>query len=132
MRIIVKKFGGTSVSDISKMKRAASHIKKSLDKGFKVAVVVSAMGKETDRLMSLSKDLAHYDKTDDLSALLSSGELVSSSLMAITLNRLNIKSKSYQGWQIPIFTDENSSNARIIDINIKLLKIILLLLIKIK
>tara|TARA_Y100001954_G_scaffold237523_1_gene301499 strand:+ start:366 stop:1592 length:1227 start_codon:yes stop_codon:yes gene_type:complete len=122
MRIIVKKFGGTSVSDISKMKRAASHIKKSLDKGFKVAVVVSAMGKETDRLMSLSKDLAHYDKTDDLSALLSSGELVSSSLMAITLNRLNIKSKSYQGWQIPIFTDENSSNARIIDINIKLLK----------
>ena len=83
MQIIVKKFGGTSLADLSRITRAISYIKKSLNSGNKVVVVVSAMGKETDRLLSLQDKLEEYRKSDDIASLLSSGEQVSSSFFQL-------------------------------------------------
>ena len=119
MQIIVKKFGGTSLADLSRITRAISYIKKSLNSGNKVVVVVSAMGKETDRLLSLQDKLEEYRKSDDIASLLSSGEQVSSSFFSIILNRNNIKGKSFQGWQLPIYTNDSFVNAMITDIEIK-------------
>ena len=82
-------------------------------------VVVSAMGKETDRLLSLTDDLDKYDRTDDLASLLSSGEQISSSLFSILLNKNNIKSKSFQGWQLPILTELSAYNAHIVNVETK-------------
>ena len=119
MKIIVNKFGGTSLSNIDRMNRAISYVKKNLKAGYKVVVVVSAMGKETDRLLSLSNNLDEYHNSDDISVLLASGEQISSSLFSILLNKQNIKGQSFQGWQLPIITMGNSSNANIKAIYIK-------------
>ncbi len=122
MKIIVKKFGGTSLADIEKIKRAISYITKTSSAGYKVVVVVSAMGKETDRLLKLSDNLNEYKLSDDLSSLLSSGEQISSSLFSIILNKQNLKGKSFQGWQVPIKTTLGPFNANIININTKKIK----------
>ena len=116
MQIIVKKFGGTSLADLSKINRAISYIKKSMDEGYKVVVVVSAMGKETNRLLSLEEKLDEYVKSDDISALLSAGEQISSSFFSIILNNRGIKGKSFQGWQLPITTGNAITNSHIQDI----------------
>ena len=122
MQIIVKKFGGTSLANSERIIRAISYIKSDLKKGNKVIVIVSAMGKETDRLLSLYEGLEEYRDTDDISALLSSGELASSAFFAIMLNKLGIKGKSYQGWQLPIITQDNNYNSLINQINVNQLK----------
>ena len=70
MQIIVKKFGGTSLADLSRITRAVSYIKRSMAAGNKVVVVVSAMGKETDRLLSLQDKLEEYRNSDDIASLL--------------------------------------------------------------
>ena len=119
MQIIVKKFGGTSLESIPRINKAISYIKKSLKAGYKIVVVVSAMGKETNRLLSLTDNLEEYNHSDDVAALLSSGELVSSAFFSILLNRNKIKGRSFQGWQIPIYTRKNFINSTIKDINIK-------------
>ncbi|MBV68504.1 MAG: aspartate kinase [Pelagibacterales bacterium] len=119
MQIIVKKFGGTSLADLSRITRAVSYIKRSMAAGNKVVVVVSAMGKETDRLLSLQDKLEEYRNSDDIASLLSSGEQVSSSFFSIILNKNKIKGKSFQGWQVPIYTNDNFINAMITDIEIK-------------
>ncbi len=119
MQIIVKKFGGTSLANLSRINRAVSFIKKSLNSGYKVVVVVSAMGKETDRLLSLQDKLEEYNKSDDIASLLSAGEQVSSSFFSIILNRNNIEGKSFQGWQVPIYTNKSFINAMITDIEVK-------------
>ena len=103
MQIIVKKFGGTSLASIPRINKAISYIKKSLKVGYKVVVVVSAMGKETDRLLSLTDNLEEYNHSDDVAALLSSGEQISSAFFSILLNRNKIEARSFQGWQIPIY-----------------------------
>ncbi len=119
MQIIVKKFGGTSLADVSRINRAISFIKKSLNNGYKVVVVVSAMGKETDRLLSLDNSLEEYKKSDDIASLMASGEQISSSFFSVLLNLNNIKGKSFQGWQVPIYTSKNYLNSSITDINTK-------------
>ena len=119
MQIIVKKFGGTSLANISRINRAVSYIKKSLSAGYRIVVVVSAMGKETDRLLSLENKLEEYSKSDDIASLLSAGEQISSSFFSIILNKNNIKGKSFQGWQLPIYTSKNFINASITNINTK-------------
>ena len=117
MNIIIKKFGGTSVSSLERIERAVSYIKKSRKLGFKVVIVVSAMGKETDRLLNLTSDLDIYEKSDDIATLLSSGEQISSALFSIILNKNNIKGKSFQGWQLPIKTSETITNSHILQID---------------
>ena len=119
MQIIVKKFGGTSLADVSRINRAISFIKKSLNNGYKIVVVVSAMGKETDRLLSLDNSLEEYKKSDDIASLMASGEQISSSFFSVLLNKNNVKGKSFQGWQVPIYTSKNYLNSSITDINTK-------------
>ncbi len=119
MKIIVKKFGGTSLSSIDRINRAISYIKKTTSEGYRVVIVVSAMGDETDRLLNLTDNLEEYRDSDDLSALLSAGEQISSSLFSIMLNKQKIQGQSFQGWQIPIYTNKGPNNAYIENIEIK-------------
>ena len=119
MKIIVKKFGGTSLSDINRINRAISYIKKTKSAGYKVVIVVSAMGKETDRLLTLTDNLEEYRESDDLSALLSAGEQISSSIFSIMLHKQKIKGQSFQGWQVPILTNLGPSNAYIENVETK-------------
>ena len=122
MNIIIKKFGGTSVSSIDRIERAISYIKKAKQSGYFVVVVVSAMGKETDRLLKLTTGLDEYKKSDDISSLLSAGEQISSSLFSILLNNNNINGRSFQGWQLPIHTDLPSYNSHILKIETQHIK----------
>ena len=113
MKLIVAKFGGTSVGTIDRIKSVATRIKKEVNNGYNVIVVVSAMAGETNRLIKLVESLTNDYRTSEYDTVISSGEQVTSGLLAIALNELGIKSKSYQGWQIPFETDNNFSKANI-------------------
>ena len=106
----VLKFGGTSVGSIERIKHAANIIKRELDQGNKLIVVVSAMAGKTNELISLSKSLSKNFIKRELDVLLSSGEQVSSALIAGALSELGIKAKSFMNWQIPILTEGDHNN----------------------
>ena len=114
--MIVTKFGGTSVGTIDRIKSVAKRIKKEVNIGYNVIVVVSAMAGETNRLIKLVETLSNDYRTSEYDTVISSGEQVTSGLLSIALNELGIKSKSYQGWQIPLETDNNFSKANIKEI----------------
>ena len=116
MKLIVTKFGGTSVGTIDRIKSVATRIKKEVNNGYNVIVVVSAMAGETNRLIKLVESLTNDYRTSEYDTVISSGEQVTSGLLAIALNELGIKSKSYQAWQIPFETDNNFSKANIKEI----------------
>ena len=116
MKLIVTKFGGTSVGTIDRIKSVAKRIKNEVNNGYNVIVVVSAMAGETNRLIKLVENLTNNYRTSEYDTVISSGEQVTSGLLAIALNELGIKSKSYQGWQIPFETDNNFSKANIKEI----------------
>ncbi len=116
MKLIVTKFGGTSVGTIDRIKSVATRIKNEVKNGYNVIVVVSAMAGETNRLIKLVENLTNDFRTSEYDTVISSGEQVTSGLLAIALNELGIKSKSYQGWQIPFKTDNNFSKANIKEI----------------
>ena len=111
MKLIVAKFGGTSVGSIDRIKSVAIRIKNEIMNGYNVIVVVSAMAGETNRLIKLVESLTNNYETSEYDAVISSGEQVTSGLLAIALNDLGVMSKSYQGWQIPFETDKNFSKA---------------------
>ncbi|MDC1096242.1 aspartate kinase [Pelagibacteraceae bacterium] len=115
MAKIVIKFGGTSVGSVEKIIAASKIVEKEYNKGNQLIVVVSAMAGRTNELISESKKISEIFNKRELDVLLASGEQVSSALMAGALNALNIKSKSWMGWQIPILTEGNN-NARIVNI----------------
>ena len=116
MKLIVTKFGGTSVGTIDRIKSVATRIKNEVNNGYNVIVVVSAMAGETNRLIKLVESLTNDYRTSEYDTVISSGEQVTSGLLAIALNELGIKSKSYQAWQIPFETDNNFSKANIKEI----------------
>ena len=116
MKLIVTKFGGTSVGTIDRIKSVAKRIKNEVNNGYNVIVVVSAMAGETNRLIKLVESLTNDYRTSEYDTVISSGEQVTSGLLAIALNELGIKSKSYQAWQIPFQTDNNFSKANIKEI----------------
>ena len=116
MKLIVTKFGGTSVGTIDRIKSVATKIKNEVNNGYNVIVVVSAMAGETNRLIKLVESLTNDYRTSEYDTVISSGEQVTSGLLAIALNELGIKSKSYQAWQIPFETDNNFSKANIKEI----------------
>ena len=118
MKKKVLKFGGTSVGSIDRIKHAAKIIKKESDIGNKIIVVVSAMVGKTNELISLSKLVSNNFTKRELDVLLSTGEQVSSALISGALNEIGIKSKSFMNWQIPILTEGDNNNARIINMNI--------------
>ena len=116
MKRLVLKFGGTSVGNIEKIQNVAKVIKKSYDKGNEIIVVVSAMSGVTNDLISKSNQInKNFDKKE-LDVLLSSGEQVTCSLLAGMLLSLGIKARSWLGWQIPIFTNDNYTSSQIIKI----------------
>ena len=117
---IVMKFGGTSMADIDKISKVADHIEREFNSSKKVAVVVSAMSGETDRLINLVDAIGKIDNSER-DAVISSGEQVSSALLALTLKARGIQARSVQGWQVPLKTDEVHGSARILDVQSKYL-----------
>lgn len=118
--IIVQKFGGTSVGSVGRILAVANIIKAAFKNEFPV-VVVSAMGKETDRLVMLAKGISKNPEKRELDALLSTGEKVSASLLAMQLNEMGIKAKSFSAAQISMKTTSQYSKAKILDINYQII-----------
>ena len=115
----VLKFGGTSVGTIERIQHVANIIKGEVEAGNKIIAVVSAMAGKTNELFNFSKNIDdNFDKRE-LDVLLSSGEQVTCALLAGALLKLKIKAKSWLNWQIPILTEGDHSNARIININVE-------------
>ena len=113
----VLKFGGTSVGSIDRIQHVAKIIEKEHKNGNQIIVVVSAMSGKTNELLSLSKNICDSFDKRELDVLLSSGEQVTSALLAGALINLKIEAKSYLNWQIPILTEGEHSNARIVNIH---------------
>jgi aspartate kinase len=119
MTKIVIKFGGSSVGSIERINAAARVVKKKIGKNNKIIVVVSAMAGKTNELVKQSEKISKKFNKRELDVLLASGEQITSALLAGALNELKIKAKSFMGWQIPILTDGDHNNSRIINMNIK-------------
>lgn len=113
MALIVQKYGGTSVGDLDRIANVARRVAKTHDRGDQVVVVVSAMAGETDRLIDMAKKIKDTPNEREMDVLMSSGEQVSIALLAMTLDSMGYKAKSYCGWQIPMFTNEAHMEARI-------------------
>lgn len=120
MALIVQKFGGTSVSDIKRIKKVARIILKEYENENKLIVVVSAMAGVTNSLINKCREVSQlnsYCNMQEYDAVISNGEDVTSGLVALELQKLGIKSRSVQAWQLPILTDEVFGNAKIQSIN---------------
>ena len=115
----ILKFGGTSVGSIERINHVAQIIKKEIEQGNQIIAVVSAMSGKTNELINLSQSIAEDFDKRELDVLLSSGEQVSCALLAGALKKINVKAKSMLNWQIPILTEGEHSNARIINMNVK-------------
>lgn len=116
MALIVQKFGGTSVGSIERIRDVAKIVKNELDNDNKVIVVASAMSGVTDHLIKLSLQVSNLETDDqrmEYDAIIATGEKVSSGILSLTLQSLGIKARSWQGWQIPILTDEFFTKGRI-------------------
>jgi len=117
MARIVMKFGGTSVADISRIRNVARHVKREVDAGHEVAVVVSAMSGKTNELVAWTREASPMHDAREYDAVVASGEQVTSGLLAIALQNIGVNARSWQGWQIPIRTDNAHGAARILDID---------------
>jgi aspartate kinase len=117
MALIVQKYGGSSVADAEKIKSVARHIVKTRDEGNQVVVVVSAMGDTTDELIKLAYQITERPADRELDVLLSTGEIVSSTLLAMALESLGCKAVSLTGAQAGIHTDSSYSRARILSVD---------------
>ena len=115
----VLKFGGTSVGTTERIQHVADIIKKEISAGNKVIAIVSAMAGKTNELIKLSDEISKEFDKRELDVLLSSGEQITCALLSAALIKIKVKAKSWLNWQIPILTDGNHSNARIININIE-------------
>jgi aspartate kinase len=117
MARLVMKFGGTSVADIDRIRNAARHVKREVDAGHEVAVVVSAMAGVTNQLVAWCETASRLFDAREYDAVVATGEEVTAGLLAIVLQDLGINARSWQGWQLPIQTSNAHSSARILDIN---------------
>ncbi len=113
MARIVQKFGGTSVADLENIRNAARLVKAEVDRGNNVAVVVSAMAGETNRLVELVGEAGALHDTREYDTVVSSGEQVTAGLLALCLHELGVAARSWLGWQVPIQTDDVHAKARI-------------------
>ena len=119
MTTIVMKFGGTSVANIDRIKNVADIIVNKKKEGFKIAVIVSAMAGVTNDLVEKSKAISSNFSNEEYDVLLSSGEQVTSALLSACLIEKGIKARSMLGWQIPIVTEGQHKNSRIVFVNSK-------------
>ncbi|MBC8269473.1 MAG: aspartate kinase [Rhodospirillaceae bacterium] len=116
MARLVLKFGGTSVGDLERIKAVAVRVKAEVEAGNEIAVVVSAMSGVTNRLVGYVEEISPLYDAREYDVVVSSGEQVTSGLLALALQELGIKARSWQGWQIPVHTDSAHAKARIISI----------------
>ena len=114
---LVMKFGGTSVANIERIRNVAAHVRREVEAGYQVAVVVSAMSGKTNELVGWCKDAAGLYDPREYDAVVASGEQVTSGLLAIALQNIGLPARSWQGWQIPITTDDAHGSARITGID---------------
>jgi aspartate kinase len=114
---LVMKFGGTSVANIERIRNVARHVKREVDAGHDVSVVVSALSGKTNELVAWCRDASPMHDAREYDAVVASGEQVTSGLLAIALQALGIQARSWQGWQIPIKTSDAHASARILDID---------------
>jgi aspartate kinase len=120
MARLVMKFGGTSVADIDRIRNVARHVKREVDAGHEIAVVVSAMSGATDQLLRWCEEALKERRIFDAreyDAVVATGEQVTAGLLAITLQDMDINARSWLGWQIPILTSNAHGSARILDVN---------------
>jgi aspartate kinase len=116
MSVVVMKFGGTSVANVERIRNVAKHVKREIDAGNKVAVVVSAMSGVTNQLVAYVREASLLHDAREYDAIVATGEQVTAGLLAIVLQSMGLKARSWQGWQIPIITDDAHGVARIKDI----------------
>ena len=117
-KLIVKKFGGTSVADIERIESVADNIELEIQRGNKVTVVLSAMGNSTDELIDMAKEISPDPDLREYDALISTGEQISVALLALALLKRGIKGKSYTAYQLGIKTNSTHSRARILDVEV--------------
>lgn len=113
MALIVMKFGGTSVGDIERIQNVAKRVKGEVDAGNQVAVVVSAMSGVTNQLVDYVNSISPLYDAREYDVVVSSGEQVTSGLLALALQNLGVSARSWQGWQLPVTTDNAHGKARI-------------------
>lgn len=116
MTLIVQKFGGTSVADPDRMKNVARHVAETREHGNQVVVVVSAMGKATDNLVELARQVSNNPQGREMDMLLTTGERISMSLLCMALNDLGCEAVSFTGSQVGIITDTSHTKAKILEI----------------
>jgi aspartate kinase len=117
MSRLVMKFGGTSVADIERIHNVARHVKREVDAGHQVAVVVSAMSGATNKLVEFCRGASVLHDAREYDTVVASGEQVTSGLLAIALQSIGVTARSWQGWQLPILTSNAHGSARILDVN---------------
>jgi aspartate kinase len=113
MAKIVMKFGGTSVANLDRIRHVAALVKREVDKGHQVAVTVSAMAGETNKLVAWTRELSPVADTAEYDVVVASGEQVSAGLTAIALQAIGVVARSWMGWQIPVRTSSLHASARI-------------------
>ncbi len=111
--VLVMKFGGTSVATVERIRNVARHVKREFDAGHDVAVVVSAMSGKTNELVAWCKEASEIHDPREYDTVVASGEQVTSGLLAICLQAIGLPARSWQGWQIPLHTDDAHGSARI-------------------
>jgi aspartate kinase len=114
--IVVQKYGGTSVGDLERIHKVASRIARTVQAGNKVAVTVSAMGRTTDGLITMAKEISSRPDRRELDMLMATGEQQSVAFLAMTLHKLGIRARSFTGQQAGFLTDSVSGEARIIEV----------------
>lgn len=122
MKMVVQKYGGTSVGDINRIKNVANRIISKKKQGYRVVVVVSAMGDNTDKLLKLAHDISPNPPKREIDMLISTGEQVSIALLSMALNSMDCKAVSLTGAQVGIKTAGKHTNSRIIQIDDNIIK----------
>jgi aspartate kinase len=112
MRLVMK-FGGTSVANVERIRNVAAHVKREVEAGSEVAVVVSAMAGKTNELVAWCKEAGSHFDNPEYDAVVASGELVTAGLLALVLKDMGLRARSWAGWQIPLITDDTHGSARI-------------------
>jgi len=116
MPLLVMKFGGTSVADLSRIRNAAAKVKREVERGYDVIVIVSAMSGKTNELVGWVEQTSPLFDAREYDAVVASGENVTAGLMALTLQEMDVPARSWQGWQVPIHTTSAHSAARFVSI----------------
>jgi len=118
-RLIVQKYGGTSVADTNRIKEVAKRVVSQKKKGYKMVVVVSALGDTTDELISLAHKITEHPSEREMDMLISTGEQMSVALLAMAIHKLGYEAISFTGTQVGIITDASHTMAKILKINTK-------------